>query len=118
MPIRGPQINAISGSKFGVLNAEMRFPLFQALVAGPVPILIQGVMGSFFFDIGTAFDDDLMMTSKDVNGTTQYKDLLMSSGIGIRSFLLGLPLKVDIAWQKTYSGWTQPKYLFSLGFDW
>lgn len=118
MPIRGPQINAISGSKFGVLNAEMRFPLFQALVAGPVPILIQGVMGSFFLDIGTAFDNELVLSSKDINGTTQYKDLLMSSGIGIRSYLLGLPLKIDIAWQKTYSGWTQPKYLFSLGFDW
>lgn len=118
MPIRGPRINAIDGSKFGVFNAEMRFPLFQALVAGPVPILIQGVMGSFFLDVGVAWDDEFKMTAYDVNGTTQYRDFLMSSGIGIRSFLLGLPLKVDIAWQKNYNGWTKPVYLFSLGFDW
>lgn len=118
MPIRGPQINAISGSRFGVFNAEMRFPLFQALVAGPVPILIQGVMGSFFLDVGAAWDDELVLTARDVNGVTQYNDLLMSSGIGIRSFLLGIPLKVDIAWQKTYNGWEKPRYLFSLGFDW
>ena len=118
MPLRGAEINAISGSKFGVMNAEIRFPLFQALVAGPVPILIQGVMGSFFLDVGGAWNDQFSMTKLDLQGKTQYDDMLLSSGIGIRSFLMGLPLKVDIAWQKTYSGWAKPRYLFSLGLDW
>jgi len=116
-PMRGFAINAITGSQYYMANAELRFPLFTALIAGPVPILLQGIMGSFFLDVGTAFNDSFRMHATDINGNKQYQDLLMSSGIGVRSFLMGLPLKLDIAWTKTYSGWTAPLYMFSIGFD-
>lgn len=117
MPMRGWSIGEQSGSKFFMFNTELRFPLFTALLAGPVPILLQGVMGSFFFDIGSAFNDNFTATQKDVWGNTIPKDLLMSTGIGVRTYLLGLPVKMDIAWRNEYYAWSKPQYMFSLGYD-
>ncbi len=48
---------------------------------------------------------------------TEPKNLLMSTGIGLRGYLLGLPLKLDVSWSNMYYGWTPPWYLVSLGFD-
>jgi len=53
-PVRGFSLNAINGSKYFAANAEMRFPLFPAFLAGPIPVLIRGVQGAFFYDIAGA----------------------------------------------------------------
>lgn len=117
-PLRGWAIRQIEGTKFFLSNVELRFPLFQAILAGPIPILIQGVQGSFFLDVGGAFNDSFQgeLLSVDIAGRPQ-GDLLPSTGIGIRSAILGLPLKIDIAWTLAEEGWSQPEYLFSFGFD-
>jgi hypothetical protein len=43
--------------------------------------------------------------------------MLMSSGLGIRAYLLGMPIKVDIAWRNEIERWSEPYYLFSIGLD-
>lgn len=116
-PLRGWSISEISGNKFFAANAEFRFPLLTALVAGPLPILIQGVMGSFFVDAGGAWDKNFVAAKKDENGNLKHYNMITSTGMGIRSYLLGMPFKVDIAWRYDYSSWSQPQYLFSLGYD-
>lgn len=118
-PLRGFSIAQIGGNKYFLANAEFRFPLLTALVAGPLPILIQGVMGSVFLDVGAAWDDVFSPTRivDPFKFTKEYDDLLMSTGFGIRSYFLGLPVKVDIAWTRSYSNWSIPQYLFSLGYD-
>ena len=119
-PLRGWNIAALSGTRYFLTNFEMRFPLFQALVAGPIPILLQGVMGSFFFDMAGAWSGDLnsfRASEIDAYGMSVPKDLRMSAGIGVRAYLLGLPIKMDIAWQNLNYTWSQPQYLFSLGYD-
>lgn len=117
MPMRGWAVGEKYGTKFFLSNAELRFPLFTALLAGPVPILFQGVMGSIFYDIGGVWTDSFKSTYKDANGTPQPGDLLMSAGIGVRTYLLGLPLKLDIAWSNLYRVWSKPQYMISLGYD-
>jgi Tol biopolymer transport system component len=117
MPLRGWSVGEVKGHKFFLINSELRFPLFTALVAGPVPILLQGIMGSFFFDIGGAFDKDFVAAVRYDDGTIHQNNLLMSSGIGVRAYLFGLPIKMDIAWRNEYFSWSQPQYLFSLGYD-
>ncbi len=114
-PLRGWDINEIAGDKYFITNLEFRFPLFQAILAGPLPILLQGVMGSVFLDAGGVWDGHLDHFEY-VNGTKQY-DLLISSGIGVRAVLLGLPWKLDIAWRNEGSVWSEPRYLISLGLD-
>jgi len=117
MPVRGWDIAAIRGNKFFVSNTELRFPLFYALVAGPVPVLLQGVMSTLFFDIGGAWTDDFKISKIDANGKRVPADMIFSSGTGVRSYLLGLPVKLDIAWSYNYTKWSKPRYMFSLGFD-
>ncbi len=117
MPLRGVSVNELNGSKFFLTNIEFRFPLFRALLAGPIPILFQSVMGAIFLDVGGAWDKDFYATRKNQFNETVPNHLLMSTGIGVRAYLLGLPLKLDVAWQNLYHNWTPPKYLISLGLD-
>jgi outer membrane protein assembly factor BamA len=117
LPVRGWNLSQIYGNKYFVSNVEFRFPMFQALVAGPMPILLQGVMGSFFFDVGAAWDDNLVVSRLHRDGKRYFENVIMSSGIGVRAYLLGLPVKMDVAWRNEYHSWSKPLYLFSLGFD-
>lgn len=119
-PMRGWGFGELSGSKFIATNFELRFPLFQALVAGPVPFLVQGVMGNIFADIGGAWDggwENFPSFGYDSEGKFYTKNLRLSVGTGARAMLLGLPLKLDVAWTKLGDSWSQPIYLISLGFD-
>jgi len=121
MPLRGFDVNTINGDKYFLTNVELRFPLFQALLAGPIPILFRNIMGAFFFDMGGAWYGDLSSfksTTTDSQGNPIPNNLLMSAGIGVRTFLLGLPVKFDISWRNEYYSWSQPQYWFSLGYDW
>jgi outer membrane protein assembly factor BamA len=117
MPMRGWAVGERYGTKFFLSNAELRFPLFTALLAGPIPVLFQGVMGSIFYDIGGVWTDTFKATYKGADGTVHPNDLLMSAGIGVRTYLLGIPIKLDIAWSNLYRVWSQPQYMFSLGYD-
>ncbi|OGU56250.1 MAG: hypothetical protein A2X64_10090 [Ignavibacteria bacterium GWF2_33_9] len=117
MPIRGWAIGEKIGHKFFLINTELRFPLFTALLAGPVPILFQGIMGSVFFDMGGAFNEKFIASYIDYFGNRHPQDMMMSTGIGMRTYLLGLPFKVDVAWRNEYSNWSKPQWMFSLGYD-
>lgn len=116
-PMRGFAISELTGSKYFLTNIEMRFPLFTALLAGPVPVLFQGIMGSLFLDVGGAWDDDFIISKVDEEGIRSPANLLMSAGVGIRTYAIGIPLKLDIAWRNEYNNWSQPEYMFSIGLD-
>ncbi len=119
MPLRGFGVGEINGNRYFLTNLEFRFPFIGWFLATPIP-LAQSFFGAVFFDVGGAWSGDLTSfksTQKDNNGNTIPKDLLMSSGIGIRTGMLGIPVKVDIAWAYGYSNWSKPQYLFSLGYD-
>jgi Tol biopolymer transport system component len=117
MPMRGYPVAELSGDKYFLANVELRFPLFRALLAGPVPVLFQSVQGSLFLDVGGAWSDVFRSYQQDAAGNVIDRDLLMSTGIGVRTLVIGLPLKMDVAWRNEYTGWSQPQYLFSLGLD-
>jgi outer membrane protein assembly factor BamA len=117
-PLRGFNLNERNGSQYILTNAEFRFPLFFAFQAGPLPSLLQGLQGQLFLDAGAAFDRDGVART-DITGIRVRADqaLLWSTGIGIRSVALGLPLRFDIAWRRDPGGFSRPNYLFSLGVD-
>ena len=117
MPLRGWPVLQHSGNKFAMLNAEYRFPLFIALATGGLPLIIQGVMGNVFYDLGAAWTNDFRISRLNDGGHREPANLYMSSGWGLRAIVFGLPFKFDMAWRNEYSGWSSPYYLFSLGFD-
>lgn len=113
-PLRGWEINAINGSKYFMTNGEMRFPLLALIPAIPIPFVFQGAL---FYDIGGAWNDTFTSTTDDGFGNLIPNNLRMSTGIGIRSVILGLPLRFDVAWRDNVTAWSEPYYLFSLGGD-
>ncbi len=59
-PLRGHEFNTIFGDKFTLINAEFRFPLFAAVLPGPVPILpLYNLTGVAFVDAGAAWGFDV-----------------------------------------------------------
>jgi len=59
-PLRGHEFNTLYGDKFSLINAEFRFPLFAAVLPGPVPILpLYNITGLAFVDAGAAWGFDI-----------------------------------------------------------
>lgn len=59
-PLRGHEFNTLFGDKFSLINAEFRFPLFAALLPGPIPILpLYNLTGVAFVDAGAAWGFDV-----------------------------------------------------------
>ncbi len=55
-PLRGHEFNTTFGDKFTLVNAEFRFPLFAAILPGPIPILpLYNLTGVAFVDAGAAW---------------------------------------------------------------
>jgi len=118
LPLRGYNYNFRSGSKFGLINAELRFPLFRYLILGALPIGFQNIQGVLFTDIGSIWTNNrsLQFFTKN-NGLLQTKDLMIGLGAGTRIFFLYFPLKFDVAWSYDLQKFSKPKYYISIGAD-
>jgi len=119
LPLRGFNYNAKNGTKFALVNYELRYPFIQYLVTGGVPIALNNITGATFLDVGSAWTDNAAYKGigKSDNNITVTKDLLIGTGFGLRMILFGLPLKIDVAWSYNYDTFSPPKYYFSLGTD-
>ncbi|HET9136156.1 MAG TPA: biopolymer transporter Tol [Candidatus Kapabacteria bacterium] len=111
-PLRGFAYDERIGTKYGIVNAALRFP-FPIYVSGAPLALLSEV----FMDAGTAFNDKVYLFQKKDDGTYKTRDLLLSTGIGFRTYLLGFYLKMDIAWATTLDTWKSPQYIFSIAED-
>jgi outer membrane protein assembly factor BamA len=71
------------GTKYAMANIEYRFPILMAFATGGVPLIIQGIMGNFFFDIGTSFNDTKSFQISRIDPMTNQRvpgNVLMSTG--------------------------------------
>jgi Tol biopolymer transport system component len=119
VPLRGYNYNVRAGTKYGLVNLEMRYPFLKYLVAGPLPIAFQNITGVAFVDAGGAWTDNssFRASTRNAEGVRVPQDLLIGTGVGARVFLLYFLVRFDVAWQYTYHGFSEPKYYFSLGSD-
>jgi len=111
-PLRGFAYDERIGTKYAIVNAALRFP-FPIYVSGAPLALLSEV----FMDAGTAFNNNVYLFQKKDDGSYRTKDLLLSTGIGFRTYLLGFYLKMDIAWATTLDTWKSPQYIFSIAED-
>ena len=162
-PVRGHKYNTIFGNKYTQINAEFRFPLFAAILPGPIPIIpLYNLTGVAFVDAGAAWGygvdysrystasgepivyyrnepglDFKVGKEQQValdpstglirQGTPQETDLvanyfegdvLIGAGFGLRTILLGLPVRYDIGWPYERSGFGSNRiHYFSIGID-
>lgn len=117
MPLRGYNYNAMNGTRFGLVNLELRFPLVRYLILATLPLGFQNILGAGFLDIGSAWSNTGTWRALDrtPSGTTKTRDLLIGTGVGTRMILFGLPLRIDVAWRFDWRGFSTPVYYFSLG---
>jgi outer membrane protein assembly factor BamA len=116
-PMRGYDFNEQFGSKYFLSNLEFRFPLFRALVSGPLPILFQYVSGVMFLDVGSAWNSNFHAFQTRPDGAMVTDDLLIGTGIGARAYVFGIPVRLDVAWNYNLDSWSKPKYYLSMGYD-
>jgi Tol biopolymer transport system component len=116
LPVRGYNYNTLNGTRFGIANFELRFPLVRYFILGALPIGFQNILGAAFVDVGSAWRNTKTWRAfQSVDGETVTKDLLIGTGFGARLVFLGFPLRIDVAWRFTGSGFSSPIYYFSLG---
>jgi hypothetical protein len=116
LPVRGYNYNALNGTRFGIANFELRFPLVRYFILGALPIGFQNILGAAFVDVGSAWRNTKTWRAfQSVDGETVTKDLLIGTGFGGRLVFMGFPLRIDVAWRFTGSGFSSPIYYFSLG---
>ncbi len=119
LPMRGFNYAEVVGTKYGLMNVELRFPFIRYLITGGLPLFFSNIMGTIFFDAGAAWtnNDQLRLFTKDEKGNTITKDLLMGTGFGIRTYFLYFLLRFDLAWAYNVDGFSKPIFYFSLGTD-
>jgi len=119
LPLRGYDYAEQVGTRYGLMNMELRFPLIRYLVTGALPILFSNILGTVFVDMGSAWTNNkqLKFFEKNENGKLVTKDLLMGTGVGARVFFLYFLLRFDVAWAYNFNHFSQPKYYLSLGAD-
>ncbi len=119
LPLRGYNYSERIGTKYLLMNYELRFPLIRYLIPGPLPILFNNIIGVAFIDAGAAWDNTskLRLFNRDSNGFFRSKDLLMGTGVGARVFFLYFLLRFDVAWAYNFNHFSDPIFYFSIGAD-
>jgi outer membrane protein assembly factor BamA len=123
MPIRGAEINSQNGSYFGLVNAEFRFPIFAALLPGPLPLVpLYNLQGVTFVDAGSVFggrseNSFNLWRRRAEDGKRVFDDLSMGTGFGLRTILLGYPVRLDWAWPFDGREFHRRRVYFSIGLD-
>ncbi len=111
-PLRGYAFNEKIGTKYMLGNIEFRYP-FPIFVAG-FPLAF---FGDSFIDMGTAWTNNLYLFDKLADGTVRTRDLLTSIGTGVRTYLFGFYVHMDVAWTTNGQVFSHPNYIFSVGED-
>jgi len=119
LPMRGYRYAEQLGTKYSLMNIELRMPIIRYLLTGALPILFQNILGAAFIDAGSAWDVNkkLQLFAKDEKGNRITKDLLIGTGFGLRSYLLFFLVRFDVAWAYDVKSFSKPKYYFSIGTD-
>ncbi len=113
LPLRGFPYDAKIGTHYVIGNVELRYPF--PITIGGFPLAF---FGDSFVDAGTAWNQSVYLFQRDMaTGNWQTKDLLLSTGTGIRTFLFGFYVHFDLAWTTTLETWSSPNYIISLGED-
>jgi len=118
LPLRGYDYAEQLGTKYGLLNLELRLPIIRYLLTGGLPLFFQNILGVAFIDAGSAWNNSqsLKLIGKNDEGTTVTKDLLLGTGVGFRLYMLFL-WRLDIAWKYNLDKFSEPRYYLSIGLD-
>jgi len=118
LPIRGYELGSRYGNKALLMNFELRLPMLVYYF--PTIEYLGQIFGVFFVDMGVAWNDDYPKYSeRDSWNNNDGTGWIMSYGLGPRFIFLGMPWKLDYAWQyDPYQGKkSERNWYLSIGLD-
>jgi hypothetical protein len=96
--LRGYGYGDVEGERVGLLNLELRFPLVEELWLGwPLPLRLAGIQGVLFFDGATPLEPGTRLFTSENTPLFRTRDLLASTGFGMRLGFGFFLLKLDFA---------------------
>jgi Tol biopolymer transport system component len=132
-PLRGFNINKLSGTSHLALNVELRFPVAKYLYDGPIySNFFKNLLLTTFTDVGTAWTGVGPFARKNGFNTsvigggqlpiratvTDFRNpFLIGYGLGARTTLLGYYIKYDIGWGLENKEIKAPISYVTLGYD-
>ena len=131
-PMRGFTANSRNGSSYALINAELRIPIITMLMNHPSKSeFVRNFMIVGFMDCGTAWDGLSPFSNNNPLFTTTYQNpvsvvtiqqyktpVILGTGFGFRTSLLGYFIKLDAAWGLDSGVWSQkPIAYLSFGHD-
>ncbi|MGD8778893.1 MAG: peptidase MA family metallohydrolase [Ignavibacteria bacterium] len=119
LPLRGYDYAERIGTKYSLLNIELRMPFIRYLLTGPLPLLFSNILSTAFIDAGATWNEnkELTLFKKNEAGDTVTDDLLVGTGFGARTYFLFAVVRFDVAWKYNLAGFSEPKYYISIGTD-
>jgi Omp85 superfamily domain/WD40-like Beta Propeller Repeat len=91
-PVTGcAALDQVIGTRFAVVNAELRFPLFRALGLGFLPVWLPPIEAAVFYDAGLAWESgDALRWSRNATDNPSFvRQPLTSWGFSVRANVLG-----------------------------
>ena len=118
-PLRSIDYYELSGTRYGLVNWEFRFPMIEYFAMRfPLPLVISRVVGVLFTDIGAAWYDNDFKGGTSAGGHNRLQDLKVGFGFGMRANLGFIVLRYDAAWGTDfYTVSEKSSHYFSLGAD-
>ena len=128
LPLRGFGYNEAAGDRFALVNVEARVPLVAALLPGPIRLPLYDIQTVAFVDAGVIaqgavdwrqtirVDDDDDPATPEVERRV-LDDVLLGAGVGLRSLVLGYPVRLDWGWPFDGTRFGDPSLSFSVGLD-
>ena len=85
------ELDQLIGSRIGVANVELRFPLARNVIFGFLPVGLPPIEGALFYDMGLAWEDgsELKWRRSATENPEIVRMPLRSYGMSIRANLLG-----------------------------
>jgi len=122
LPVRGFGYNEAAGDRFAMLNLEVRAPLAAQLFPGALPVLLlRGLQAVAFVDAGVIASGgvEVWRDIDDGAGGTRrvLDDVLLGTGVGLRTVVLGYPVRADWAWPFEGERFGEARFYVSVGAD-
>ncbi|MEQ8807658.1 MAG: translocation protein TolB, partial [Imperialibacter sp.] len=131
--LRGFNYNKLNGNNVLLFNAELRFPVVRFFHRGPISSnFLRNLQFTSFYDLGSAWTGASPFNENNNVNTITYKvpgspfqavirnsksAWLASYGFGVRTYLLGYYIKLDMAYPIEDYEVQKRRFYLTLGFD-